>query len=338
VTTDPGLFDHLFTLSDGVGTFEHAEYSLPRHSHGYCVDDVARVLIVLSREPHPTHEMLQLARTSFRFLCDAQAVDGRVRNRRNVEGRRRGHDAVDDSWGRSMWAFGTAARRAPERWMRDSALACFERGTEQRASWPRSMAFAALGAVEVLTLDPTHRRARPLLVDAVAAIGVPSGDDEWRWPETRLTYANAALAEVLIAAGDLLRRGEVTDDGLAMLRWLLEREIVDGHLSPTPAGGAERGDCAPRFDQQPIEIAAMADACHRAAAVTGDTEWLRGVDMAACWFAGDNDAATPMVDAVTGGGYDGLQHDGPNHNQGAESTLALIATRQHERRLAAARA
>jgi hypothetical protein len=327
-----GLFDHLFTMTDDVGTFEHAEYAVPRHEHGYCVDDVARVLIATSREPRPTQDMLLLARTSFRFLTNAQAVDGRIRNRR------RGRYAVDDSWGRSLWAFGTAARLAPEWWMRQSALASFERGTEQRSTWPHSMAFAALGAVEVLALDPGHRRARELLADAVRSIGAPSDDDEWRWPAARLTYANAAFAEVLIAAGDVLDRADVTDDGLSMLRWLLELETIDGHLSPTPTSGAARGDRPPRFDQQPIEVAAMADACHRAALVTADPAWLRGVDLAARWFSGHNDAETPMFDAVTGGGYDGLHVDGPNLNQGAESTLALITTRQLERVLAAARA
>jgi len=53
----------------------------------------------------------------------------------------------------------------------------------------------------------------------------------------------------------------------------------------------------------------------------------------AAWFLGDNDAGTPMWDPATGGGYDGLTRQGPNLNQGAESTLALIATLQHLRNL-----
>jgi hypothetical protein len=336
--TATAMFDHLLTMSDDVGTFEHAEYDVPRRAHGYCVDDVARVLVTIAREPDPSQELLRLARTSFRFLTSAQAVDGRVRNRVGGGRRRRDRYSVGDCWGRSLWAFGTAARLAPEWWMRDSGLASFDRGTQQRSPWRRSMTFAALGAIEVLVLDPSHRRARELLVDAVESIGKPADDSGWRWPEARLAYANAALAEVLIAAGDLLHRREVTDNGLAMLAWLLERETVDGHLSPTPTTGAARGDLVPRFDQQPIEVAAMADACHRAAFVTADAQWLRGVDLASRWFAGDNDAGRPMFDPETSGGYDGLHADGPNLNQGAESTLALISTRQHERTLAAARA
>ncbi len=154
----------------------------------------------------------------------------------------------------------------------------------------------------------------------------------WTWPEPRLSYANAVLAEALVAAGAGLDQPAVLDDGLRMLSWLLERETLDGHLSVTPVGGAGPRDHPPQFDQQPIEVAALADACARADSVTGDAIWREGVDLAVRWFAGDNDAGTPMWDPLTGGGYDGLQADGPNLNQGAESTLAWLAIAQHGRR------
>ncbi len=144
-----------------------------------------------------------------------------------------------------------------------------------------------------------------------------------------MSYANAALPEALIVAGSHLDRPEVVDDGLRLLRWLLDRETVDGHLSPTPVGGAGPDDRAPMFDQQPIEVAAMADACARAFAVTGDDVWQRGIDLAIDWFVGANDLSVQMWDDATGGGYDGLTLLGPNLNEGAESTLALITTMQY---------
>ena len=70
----------------------------------------------------------------------------------------------------------------------------------------------------------------------------------------------------------------------------------------------------------------MADACARAFDVTGDPWWLAGVERAAAWFLGTNDAGTPMWDGATDGGYDGLQRDGVNRNEGAESTIALLST------------
>ena len=47
------LFDHLERLTDDRGLFEHARLAVPRREHGYCVDDVARGLVVVCREPRP---------------------------------------------------------------------------------------------------------------------------------------------------------------------------------------------------------------------------------------------------------------------------------------------
>ena len=322
---------HVLTMTDAVRIFEHADFDVPRLDHGYCTDDVARLLIAIVREPAPGQELNELARTCLRFLVESQGVTGRTRNRQDVNGRWHGRRGVEDCWGRSAWAFGSAARLAPEEWMRGSATSYFEHASGQRSPHRRAMAFAALGAAELIAVEPRHSRALRLLADAVVTIGPVSVDDTWPWPEERLSYANAALPEALIAAGALLDRPEVLADGLLLLRWLLDRQIVDGHLSPVPVDGAGRDDRPPAYDQQPIEVAALADACARAESVTGDAAWRSGVELAIDWFSGNNDGGVPMSDPVTGGGYDGLTANGPNLNQGAESTLALISTMQHRR-------
>jgi hypothetical protein len=192
------------------------------------------------------------------------------------------------------------------------------------------MAFAALGAADVLTADPHHAGAAALLRDAAIAIGEPA-PQPWCWPEPRLAYANAALAEATIAAGASLADDELVERGLAMLGWLLARETSRGHLSVAGVGGSDPFDTSPQFDQQPIEVAAMSDACWRAYRLTGDSVWSRGVVTAAEWFEGANDAGAVMRDVASGGGFDGLRADGVNLNQGAESTLALISTMQRVR-------
>jgi len=326
-------FDHLVVMSTDIGTFEHADHASPRRSHGYCVDDVARVLVVVTREPRPTPAVEELGRTAFRFLTDAQGVDGRIRNRRTAGGRWEYRQSAEDCWGRSLWAFGTAARLGREPTLRQHALSFFERGAGQASRYPRAMAFAALGAADVIAVAPGNRAARDVLERAITTIGPLGSDPQWPWPESRLSYANASLADALIAAGDALDLPEITGGGLALLGWLLDRETVNGHLSLTPVGGAGPLDMGPAYDQQPIEAGALADACARALAVTGHQRWRGGIELAAAWFAGDNDVGAVMWDADTGGGYDGLLPTGANLNQGAESTIALISTCQHARNL-----
>ena len=328
-------FRHLQRLTDHVGLLEHAEGIVPRYEHGYCVDDVARGLVVVCREPAPSQELITLGRRYLYFLARAQAPDGRFRNRLGYDRRWQDQPGIGDCWGRSLWGLGTAAARGPAPSIREEAIERFGRSAKVSSPWPHAMAFAALGAVEVLEKWPDHADARAVLDRAISTIGEPSADARWPWPAPRLSYANAAIAEAVIVAGARLGRSRVLRYGLHMLDWLLAIETRGGHLSVVPAGGWSLGEPRPAFDQQPIEVAALADACMRAATVTGDRSWLAGAQMAVAWFLGDNDAKIPLLDERTGGGCDGLSRTSRSRNQGAESTLAMISVMQQSLRLAA---
>ena len=328
-------FRHLQRMTDHIGLLEHAEGIVPRHEHGYCVDDVARGLVVVCREPAPAQELIVMARRYLYFLAQAQAPDGRFRNRLGYDHRWSGQPGTEDCWGRALWGLGTAAARGPTQGIREESLSRFDRSAQISSAWPHAMAFAALGAAEILDRWPEHSGALGLLAQASTVIGTPPADPAWPWPAPRLSYASGAIAEAIIVAGWRLGSDELLRDGLRMLEWLLSMETRAGHLSVVPVGGWGQGEDRPGFDQQPIEVAALADACMRAATITSDSGWLAGVEMSVAWFLGDNDAKVPMLDDRTGGGCDGLSRNGRNRNQGAESTLAMISVLQQGARLTA---
>jgi hypothetical protein len=330
-TEGAALFAHLETLTDDRALFEHADKLQRRVDHGYCTDDNARMLIVTSRE-NDSGSAARLSRLALAFTLAAQVPDGRSRNRMNVRGEWTDRPTTDDCWGRSVWGLGVAATQHGDPSVRAAALAGFDRAAVQRSRWSRAMAFAALGAGEVLAVNPAHARARALIDASVAVIGIP-GPEPWVWPEPRLRYANAALAEAMIVAGAAKEDAVVLERGMAMLAWLLGRETKRGRLSVVGVGGSAQTDADPQFDQQPIEVAAIADCCWRAYMLTGDPKWARGVVHAAEWFDGANDTGVTMRDITSGGGFDGLRADGVNLNQGAESTLALISTMQRAQTL-----
>ena len=330
-------FRHLIRMTDQIGLLEHTEGIVPQRRHGYCVDDAARGLMIVCREPSPRDELVMLARRYLYFLAQAQVPDGRFRNHLGYDRRWKDEPCTGDCWGLALWGLGTAVARGPVAAVRGEALARFNSGAQLRSEWPHAMAFAALGAAEVLSVLPGHSVALGLLNTAMGVIGETPEDPAWPWPEPRLSYANATIAEAVIVAGWKLSNGRVLRNGLRMLDWLLAGETRKGHLSVVPAGGWGQGEPRPGFDQQPIEVAALADACMRAATVTGDTGWLSGVGLCVAWFLGNNDARTPIFNEHTGGGHDGLGPTGRNRNQGAQSTLAMVSVLQHGRRVSAAR-
>jgi hypothetical protein len=318
-------------MTDQRGTFEHALYREPRPEHGYCTDDMARVLVVAAREPSGTPALRHLAVLSLRFLLEALGPQGKCRNRMNRYGVWDDPPALDDSWGRCIWGLGTAASHSDDDEIRHRATRGLERAMRPRSPWPRATAFAALGAAELLSVHPDDTSARSLLADAADSMTTDRRDTRWPWPEQRLTYANATLPEAMIATGAALHRRVLVRRGLDLLAWLLDRESQQGHLSVTPVGGRGPRDHGPRFDQQPIEVGAMADACARAMTVDDNRRWIDGVIACADWFQGQNDGSVVMWDPETGGAFDGLEPGGANLNQGTESTLALLSTLQHAR-------
>src|ERR1700739_2334160 len=102
-------FDHLLRLTDRRGTFEHARFAEPRREHGYCTDDMARVLIVATRETEPDGEGKGLGGVAVRFLTDAHSSAGPCRNRMDSKGRWEDEPSLEDCWGRTIWGLGTAA-------------------------------------------------------------------------------------------------------------------------------------------------------------------------------------------------------------------------------------
>ena len=176
-----------------------------------------------------------------------------------------------------VWGLGTAAAHSSVSMVRRLATIQFERAAKARSPHPRAMAFAAIGAAELLGVTPGHAEARELLVDYAASVPLPTQNAEWPWPEPRLTYANAVLAEAMIGAGVALDDAALRARGLDLLAWLLDVETCGGHLSPTPVGGRGPTDRQPGFDQQPIEVASLADACARAAATDASPVWPEGI-------------------------------------------------------------
>lgn len=321
---------HVLRLTDDRGILEHARGIHPRFSHGYCADDNARLLIMAVRQRDDDPEVQILARIAARFLLDAQVEDGRIRNRMSFERVWTDDPTSADCWGRAMWGFGSAVALSTDTELRNRCYEAFTIGQHVRSPHLRSMCFSVLGATEILAVESKNPGALQIMSDASRRFQkLPNGQGTWKWPERRLSYANALIPDAMIACGEALHDEDLLNRGMDLLDWLVRHEMDDDHLSVTPVGGRGPNDVGPMFDQQPIEVSTLADACRRASMISGETKWDDAIDLAVTWFMGNNDCGESMIDLQSGGGFDGLHIDGVNLNQGAESTLAMISTLQH---------
>jgi hypothetical protein len=327
MTSPEPTLRHLQRMTDDTSLFEHAIGSLPHRSLGYCTDDAGRGLAVAVRSKEPGAETL--AERWLSFLVHAHVSDGRFELRMGFDRRWTDDPSSDDACGRAIFGIGVAAAMAPWTHIRREARRLFEDVSAFRSDFPRATAHAVVGAADLFVADERCLSARSMVEEGLASLPRGTDDERWPWPEARLAYGNALLPEALIAAGQAVGDDVAVHEGLRLLRWLVDAETLEGHLSFTPAAGRGPDDVRPAFDQQPIEAGMLADACARAFVVTDDESWLEALRLCVRWFEGLNDAGVTMFDPETGGSFDGLERAGVNENQGAESTIALVSTLQH---------
>jgi hypothetical protein len=340
---------HLSRMTDSTGVFQHAIFSVPNFSEGYCTDDNARafILAMLMGELNNDAESdRDLASTSAAFLHYAfDPHSGRFHNHMSFDRRWLDERGSEDSHGRALWALGVGVGRSQLRNFQMMAGQLFARALPAFTDFssPRAWAFGLLGIHEYLRRlsgDSQVNQVRENLTSRLMELYDHHAHADWHWFEEELSYDNARLSHALIVNGRATGQQDVLERGLETLLWLTSQQTTEkGHLRPIGSNGFyHRGGTRANFDQQPIEAQATVAACLAAHRATADLHWYEKAQNAFDWFIGGNDLGLELYVPETGGCRDGLHIDRVNGNQGAESTLAfllsLVEMRQAQNMLA----
>jgi len=327
--------DHLNRLSDTTGIMQHAIYSFPDFSHGYCTDDNARALILTVLLEDLELEARELTRLGEIYASAIQyAFNPDLKRFRNFMGFNRTWlepAGSEDSHGRALWALGTCVGRSRHRDLQVWAAQLFERALPAvlDTSSPRTWALTLLGIYEYFRRfngDRVAAGVRDTLTKRLVDLFEANSTEDWPWFEDSVTYANALLPHVLILSGRWAENARAFEIGLKSLRWLASvQKSPRGDFRPIGSNGFyPRGGKPAEFDQQPIEAHCMVSACLEAYRSTNDATWHEEARLAFEWFLGRNDLGISLYNPTTGGCCDGLHMDRVNLNQGAESTLAYL--------------
>lgn len=331
----PIKLDHLIHLTDDTGIIQHAIFTVPNYSEGYCTDDNARALIVVvmaALEIADDSRLYPLALRYLAFLNHAfNPANGRFRNflaynRTWIE-----EVGSEDAHGRALWGLGAAVAYTRHDDIRHQATSLFEEALPalEKLTSPRAWAFALIGMHEFLrhySGATEVRRLREQLAERLLDAWKRNATADWPWFEPALAYANATLSHAMILCGQWMQRPDMSEAGFASLDWLCRIQTApQGHFAPIGSNGFfKRGGEPARFDQQPIEALAMIRACFEAYHASEDKRWTAEAGRAFEWFLGVNDLSLPIYDSATGGCHDGLHPDRVNQNEGAESTVAWL--------------
>lgn len=335
---------HLLSMCDDTGLFQHAVHSVPDRSHGYCVDDNARALLLACALNAPGEESLSETLTA-RFAAFVQHAwnpdNRRFRNFMSFERRWLETCGSEDSHGRTLWALAECARSDVSASRRRWAAALFGEALPPVEGFesPRAWAFALLGLEAFRAAFPQDARAlefQHLLAGRLSAILAAVETDDWVWFEEELAYDNARLPQALIVTGASVGAPVYTATGLRALRWLMTLQTTEtGIFRPVGSQSFGHKRTLPRaFDQQPLEATATISACLAAARADGDPAWRVAAARAFEWFLGRNDLSIALIDPETGSCCDGLHPGRANENRGGESVVSYLLGLAEMRRLA----
>ena len=327
---------HLRSMTDDTGILQHAKYTIPSRAHGYCVDDNARALIVATRAYDLNRidtSVADLSDIYLSFLDDAfDPRTNRFRNFMSYERQWLEEIGSEDSHGRALWALGVAVGSGHVDGQIALATELFKNALPALETFgdSRAIAFPILGIQAYLRRygdDQPVREILQSLGDRLSSRFTQYATEEWNWYEDLVTYDNARLPQALMACGRVTQNDDMMSLGIDVLKWLrnIQLDPSGGWFSPVGNNGwFQKSGSKAQYDQQPLEAAAMIGACIEAYECTQDDEWIQLATTCFNWYLGKNDQQLKLYDHASGGCRDGLQLDGANENQGAESTLSYV--------------
>ncbi|RJP31068.1 MAG: hypothetical protein C4547_15900 [Phycisphaerales bacterium] len=329
--------DHLDRLTDTTGLIQHAIYSLPRRESGYTIDDNARALFLCVHQwsRRPQQRTLDRITRYLSLLEYARRRGSGFYNLMTYQRQWLDTDSRGDCQGQAIRALAEVlGSELPDDYRllaRELIQAAIPTLAELRSLRAQAYVVLAYGRLRAAGITNIERLEEIALSSARNLVDCynRSRRPDWRWFESRMTYANAVMPHALLIAAECWSDPAFLEVGEDSLAFLNQETTQDDVFWPVGNNGwYSHGEGKSPYDQQPVEAATMADAAFAALRVLANDGYHDVFDRARGWFHGRNSLKQPLVDARTGGCCDGLQSGGVNRNQGAESTWAYLWTEE----------
>jgi hypothetical protein len=187
--------DHLSSMTDGTGMFQHAIFNVPNFQEGYTTDDNARALLIcILLEQIEDARAEDLATRYLAFILYAfNSETGNFRNFLSYQRQWLEDVGSVDCQGRALWALGVILGRSNMSALHNVAGPVFEQSMPGilNTTSPRAWAFALLGIHAYLQRFSGDSRATQVceeLAGRLLSLYHYNYTDDWRWFEDRLTY------------------------------------------------------------------------------------------------------------------------------------------------------
>jgi len=322
--------EHIKRLTDDTGIVQHAKYGIPNLKEGYCVDDNSRALLMtlIAYRQNKDKELLRLMPIYLSFIHYMQREDGNFRNFLSFSRQFLDDYGSEDSFGRTIWALGYLLRFPPNDSFRQVGHDIFFQSFPHfnKIKTIRGAANTIIGIFHYLKTEPNDEgmvKQMNQLVERITSSYKRHSSSDWQWFEDKMTYDNAIIPLALFSAYEITGNEELFRIAMESTAFLESKTMERDYFIPVGNNGwLPKGEVMPEYDQQSIDTMAMILLYYQIFEVTQKTEYIEKMFKCYLWFLGENSLRLPLFDHETQGGCDGLEAQGVNRNQGAESTLA----------------
>lgn len=328
----PFSLSHIKRLTDDTGIIQHAKFGIPNLKEGYCLDDNARALLMVSMayKQKKNQEALDLMAIYLSYIHYMQNDDGTFRNFLSFNRNFLDEVGSEDSFGRTIWSLGYLMQNAPnDAFYQTARLIFFDAVPNfEKIKSIRGIANTMIGISYYLKSNPGDLDIKMRLVrmtNVLVAHFEQNKSEDWAWFESLLAYDNGILPLALLHASPILENKKAKEIALESMNFLTTHTLKDGYLSVI--GNRQwfvKNEERSIYAQQPIDAMAMVLMYYQAFVLTGKRMYLKKLFTSYRWFLGENDLRLSLYDFETKGCCDGFEEHGVNRNQGAESSLAYL--------------
>lgn len=331
---------HIKKLTTDLGIIQFSKISVPDLDSGYTLDDNARALIAFCMHYRLTGDKddLPYILIYLDFIERCQRPKGDFinyvdqENREHIE--QNAEVNLEDSNARAIWALGTVISNSdilPEN-IAKKANKCLLNSLRwaETIQSPRSIGFATKGLYLYHTTTPNLYVAAIInkLNAKLLANYEDTASEDWQWFENYLTYGNGILPESMLYAYLVTNKPVYKKVALDSLDFLMSKTFVDGNFKAiSNQSWYHKGSEPQEYGEQPIDVTYTIQTLNAFYTSFETPEYRKKMKIAFNWFLGKNHLNQIMYNPVSGGGYDGLEKENVNLNQGAESTVCYLTAR-----------
>ncbi|WP_159801073.1 glycosyltransferase [Flavobacterium sp. MK4S-17] len=330
---------HIKRMTTDFGMLQFSQLNKPDIHSGYTLDDNARALIAMCQHYKQSRDKndLEYINTYLNFIGFCQGNDGRFMNYVDINKNftaQNNNENLEDSSGRAMWALGYVISLSPilpeELGKKAEAMFLRSLSLTKNIYSTRAMAFVIKG----LYYYNRHVSDADTLIyikmfgSRLVQMYRHEAEDNWKWFESYLTYANSVLPEALLLCYAITGDEEYRDVAKESFDFLLSVIFNEGSINVVSnRSWYFKGKRREQFGEQPIDVAYTILALRKFHDIFKEEEYLNKMEIAFNWFLGNNHLQQVIYNPCTGGCFDGLEEHSVNLNQGAESTVSYLMAR-----------